>query len=110
MLGLYRPIVSGCKARPFSFSPRAGMSRYGDCVECVRPEKLLTLELEVTPQTIWGRFPGDVGIGGEMQGRGWRGRGFSVETDIPCAASVAHTAPASGRGIGELWVSLHVSF
>lgn len=80
-------------------------------VQSVSGQKsLLILELEVTPQTIWGRFPGDAEIGGEMQGRGWRGRGFSVETDIPCTASVAHTAPVSGRGSGELWVSLHVSF
>lgn len=40
MLRLYRPIVFGCKARLFSFLPRAGMSRYGDCAEHVWPEKL----------------------------------------------------------------------
>lgn len=40
MLRLYRTIVFVCEARLVSFPPRAGMSRYCDCAERVRPEKL----------------------------------------------------------------------
>lgn len=66
MLQLYRPIVFVCEARPVSFLPRLGCPDTVTVQSVSSHRSLLMLELEVTPQIIWGRFSGDAGIGGEM--------------------------------------------